>query len=62
VGEVYARNPDTKKPWVNAGKSSHVWQAALPRDLNAGTHRVTVRAVDEYGGSHVGTMVLEVTA
>jgi len=62
VAEVYARNPDTKKPWVNAGNSSHVWQAALAADLSAGAHRVTVRSVDEYGRTHSASMVLEVTA
>jgi C terminal of Calcineurin-like phosphoesterase/N terminal of Calcineurin-like phosphoesterase len=62
VAEVYARNPNTKKPWVTAGKSSHVWQAALPTDVTAGTHRLTVRAVDEYGRSHAASMVLEITA
>jgi hypothetical protein len=44
------------------GESSHLWQAALPRDLGAGTHRITVRAVDEYGRNHLASMVLAVTA
>ncbi|HEY0185466.1 MAG TPA: calcineurin-like phosphoesterase family protein [Rhodopila sp.] len=61
VVEVYERNRDTKKPWVEAGKSSHIWQAALPADLAAGTHRVAVRATDEYGRIHTASMVLEVT-
>ena len=62
VREVYARNADTKKPWVSAGKSSHIWQASLPANLPAGTHRVTVRASDEYGRGHEASMVLEVTS
>jgi hypothetical protein len=62
VVEVYTRNAETKKPWVEAGKSSHIWQATLPANLEAGTHRVTVRATDEYGRTHAATMVLEVTA
>jgi hypothetical protein len=61
VEEVYARNPDTKKPWVKADKSSHIWQATLPAALKAGTHRVAVRATDEYGRQHQAWMVLEVT-
>lgn len=60
VTEVYARNEATKKPWVSAGKSSHVWQASLPRNLAVGIHRVTVRAVDEYGRAHTARMVLEI--
>ena len=61
VVEVYARNADSKKPWVEAGKSSHLWQAGLPADLPAGTHRVAVRATDEYGRIHATSLVLEVT-
>ncbi len=61
VDEVYARNTDTKKPWVKSGLSSHIWQATLPADLSAGTHRVTVSATDEHGRAHTGWMVLEVT-
>ena len=61
VDEVYARNMDTKKPWVKSGLSSHIWQATLPADLPSGTHRVTVSASDEHGRQHTGWMVLEVT-
>jgi C terminal of Calcineurin-like phosphoesterase len=62
VVEVYERNRDSKKPWVEAGKSSHIWQGGLPADLPAGTHRVAVRGTDEYGRPHATSMVLEVTA
>ena len=62
VDEVYARNMDTKKPWVDSGLSSHVWQSNLPANLPVGTHRVTVSATDEHGRAHTGWMVLEVTA
>jgi hypothetical protein len=46
---------------VEAGKSSHIWQGSLPADLTAGTHRVAVRGIDEYGRLHAASMVLEVT-
>ena len=62
VEEVYARNPDTKKPWVQPGVSTHLWQMTLPATLGAGTHRITVRATDEFGAAHMAAMVLEVTA
>ncbi len=62
VVEVYARNADTKKPWLEAGVSSHIWQATLPGNLEPGTHRLDVRATDEYGREHAASMVLEVTA
>ncbi len=61
VVEVYARNAETKKPWVEAGLSSHIWQATLPEGLEPGTHRLDVRATDEYGRAHAASMVLEVT-
>ncbi len=60
VQEVYARNVATKKPWVEAGKSSHLWQARLPDSLSAGTHRLLVEASDEFGRRHVAMMLLEV--
>jgi len=62
VVETYERNRNTKKSWVEAVKSSHIWQVSLPAGLPAGTHRVTVRASDEYGRLRTGQMVLEVTA
>jgi hypothetical protein len=62
VVEVYTRNADSKKPWVEATKSNHIWQAVLPAELKPGTHRVAVRGQDEYGRIHVASMVLEVTA
>jgi hypothetical protein len=61
VVEVYERHRASKKSWVEAGKSSHIWQAKLPATLEPGTHRVAVRATDEYGRTHNGSMVLEVT-
>jgi hypothetical protein len=61
VVEVYDRNRESKKAWVEAGKSSHIWQGDLPAELGVGTHRVAVRATDEYGRTHKALMVLEVT-
>jgi hypothetical protein len=60
VTKVYARNEATKKPWVRPARSTHVWQATLPADLIRGSHRVRVRATDEYGRIHTAAMVLEV--
>jgi len=62
VEEEFARNQATKKPWVEAEPSSHVWEARLPGDLPAGTHCVAVRAVDEYGREHRDHLVIELTA
>jgi len=62
VEEVFARNEATKKPWVKAEPSSHIWTARLPGDLEAATHCIAVRAIDEYGREHRDHMVVELTA
>jgi hypothetical protein len=62
VEEVFARNEATKKPWVKAEPSSHIWTARLPSDLGAGTHCIAVRVVDEYGREHHDHLIVEVTA
>ena len=61
VEEVFARNEATKKPWIKAEPSSHMWTARLPADLPPGTHRVVVEAVTEYGDRVSGRIALEVT-
>ena len=61
VTQVYARNADTKKPWVSAIPSSHIWVARLPADLGPGAHRADVEVVDEYGRSRHQAMIIEVT-
>ena len=62
VEEVFARNEATKKPWVKADPSSHIWVARLPADLDAGTHCIAVDVTDEYGRAQRDHLVLEVTA
>ncbi len=62
VEEVFARNEATKKPWVKAEPSSHIWSARLPGDLEAGTHCIAVRVIDEYGREHRDHLVVELTA
>jgi hypothetical protein len=61
VAEVYARNEATKKAWVKAEVSSHLWTARLPADLPPGAHRVVVEATNEYGDVVTGRIALEVT-
>jgi hypothetical protein len=61
VEEVFSRNDATRKPWVKAELSSHIWTARLPADLPAGTWRVVVDAVTEYGDAVGGRLALEVT-
>jgi hypothetical protein len=62
VEEVFARNEATKKPWVKAEPSSHIWSARLPADIEAGTHTIVVRVIDEYDREHRDHLVVELTA
>ena len=62
VEEVFARNEATRKPWVKAEPSSHIWSARLPGDLEAGTHCIAVRAIDEYGREHRDHLIVEVSS
>lgn len=61
TNELFIRNPETRKPWVKAQPSTHLWSADLPNDLAAGTHTLTVHAVDEFGRVHHGHRILEIS-
>ena len=58
--ELFARNEATKKPWVRAEVSSHIWTARLPSDLEPGSHTLTVMVHDEYGREFTEHAVIEV--
>jgi hypothetical protein len=60
VEEVFARNQATKKPWAEVELCSHIWVARLPADLEAGTHCIMVRVIDEYGRERHDHLCLEV--
>ena len=60
VNELFLRNPDSKKVWVNAMPSSHLWEADLPEDLTAGVYTVAVRVIDEFGRTLHSHSVLEI--
>ena len=59
--EQYNRHRDTKKSWVEATLSTHLFSGDLDDTLSVGTHTVTVRAEDEFGRVHHGHAVLEIT-
>lgn len=60
VGQVFARNGDTKKSWVEAISSTHIWTGRLPADLTAGTHRADICVTDEYGHEHRDSFLVEI--
>ncbi len=59
VDEVFTRYEATRKPWVKAEPSSHLWTARLPA-LGAGAHRAEVTAENEYGAPLATRFTLEV--
>lgn len=59
--ETFTRNEDTKKSWLRAAPSTHLFSADLPDDLGPGTYTLSVRAVDEFGREHHGHSILEIT-
>lgn len=61
IVELFARNPDSKKSWLEPIRSSHLFSADLPDDLAPGTYTLSVRAVDEFGRQHHAHSILEIT-
>lgn len=59
--ETFARNGETKKSWLQATPSSHLFAADVPDDIGPGTYTVTVRATDEFGRVHHGHRIMEIT-
>ena len=55
------RHATVIKPWVPPSPSTHLWVADLPDGLGPGTHLVSVAATDEFGTTHHGHKVLEIT-
>lgn len=60
VNELLLRNADSKKSWVNANPSSHIFELDLPDALPVGVHTISIRAVDEFGRTHHGHSILEI--
>lgn len=59
--ELAERHDAVIKPWVEPEPSTHLWIADLPDGIGPGTHLLSVVATDEFGSTHHGHKVLEVT-
>lgn len=59
--DLFQQAGKTKKPWVRAEPSSHIWEASLPADLSPGFHRLNVTATNEYGHIHRSALIFEVS-
>lgn len=59
--ELSERRGDEIKPWVEPELSTHIWTADLPDDTPPGTHLLSVAAVDEFGSTHHGHKIIEIS-
>ena len=61
---VRAREASTRAPdefaLPAASPSTHLWKAALPRDLSAGSYWIEVRSIDMFGQSDTGRRIIRV--
>lgn len=62
IVEQFNRHAALCKSWVKPAVSSHMWVGSLPCGTGAGTHRLIVRSVDQYGREHVTRRPLEIAA
>ena len=60
VGKLSLRIRDRNVFWAPLRDSTHIWAAPLPRGLAPGVHRITIRAVDEYGQEHESAKLIEI--
>ena len=58
--DLFRKAGASKKPWVQAEPSSHMWQATLPSDLSPGLHRLNVTVKNEYDALHQSARIFEV--
>jgi hypothetical protein len=62
IADLFERTAAQQKPWVRPVRCPHLWSAPLCSNLSSGTHRLTLRAIDEYGREQTAHMMLEVSA
>ena len=53
IVEAFADPTIVRPSWLRASPSSHMWFGSLPALLSLGRHRLTIRAVGEFGREHV---------
>jgi hypothetical protein len=58
-----SHGPSSPRPsdeWMHTDNSNHLWEVALPSDLNNGVHTAKITAEDKYGRTYHETVVFEV--
>lgn len=58
---AYADLLDTDSEIGRPGRSSHIWEIALPNELTTGIHRVEVFSEDEFGQQNQGLFSFEIS-
>jgi hypothetical protein len=53
-------SPRPSDEWLHTDNSNHLWEVALPTDLENGVHTAKVRAEDKYGRTYHETVVFEI--
>jgi hypothetical protein len=58
-----SQGPSSPRPsdeWMHTDVSNHLWERALPDDLDVGVHTAKVKAVDKFGNQFTETLVFEI--
>jgi hypothetical protein len=53
-------SPRPSDEWMHTDNSKHLWEVALPTDLENGVHTAKVSAEDKYGRTYHETLVFEI--
>jgi hypothetical protein len=57
------QGPSSPRPsdeWMHTDNSNHLWEVALPSDLERGVHTAMITAEDKYGRTYHETIVFEI--
>jgi hypothetical protein len=58
-----SNGPSSPRPsdeWMHTDVSNHLWQIAVPSDLDVGVHTAKVKAVDKFANKYTETLVFEI--
>ncbi len=58
----YSEHKGEIKPWVDSVNSSHIWVGKFANTLSLGSHKITIKAVDEFGQETRDYLCLDVVA
>ena len=59
IERLYEEFRNTDDAYPTPDRSSHIWELAIPDNLNNGLHRIVVKSTDEFGQTQRGTFTFE---